>query len=80
MYYVYVLKSLKNNRFYTGSTSDISRRLNEHNSGKNKSTKYTYPFELVYQERYDSRSAAYRREMYLKTGNGRRELKQLMGS
>lgn len=79
MFYVYVLRSMKNGRFYTGSTDDVNRRLFEHNKGKSKSTKYLRPFELIYQERYDSRSEAYRREMYLKTGKGREELVNIIG-
>lgn len=75
MYYIYVLRSLKNKRFYTGSTEDLSRRLDEHNSGRSKATKYVRPFELIYQETFDSRSEALRREKELKTGKGREELK-----
>lgn len=80
MYYVYVIRSLKNRRLYTGSTDNVKRRLYEHNSGLSKATKYTRPFELLHQEQYDSRSEAYRREMYLKTGKGREELKKILGS
>ena len=78
MFYVYVLRSLKNCRLYTGSTDNVERRLQEHNSGRSKATKYYTPFELVHQERYDNRRLAYRREMYLKTGKGREELKRLL--
>jgi len=78
MYYIYVLRSQKNGRFYTGSTEDVSKRLYEHNSGKSKATKYTKPFELIYQESYNSRAEAYRREIYLKSGQGRAELKRLI--
>ncbi len=78
MYYVYILKSHKNGRFYTGSTDDIKKRLSEHNSGKSKATRYTRPFELVYQESYNTRAEAYQRELYLKTGHGRTELKNLI--
>jgi putative endonuclease len=79
MFYVYVLKSLKNGRYYTGSTESISKRLNEHNTGRSKATKNTRPFELVYQESYNNRAEAYRREMYFKSGQGRAELKKLIG-
>lgn len=80
MYYVYILKSLKNGRLYTGSTEDIERRFSEHNNGYSKATKSMRPFELMHQESYDSRSQAFRREMYLKTGKGREELKKILGS
>jgi len=78
MYYVYVLKSLINGRLYTGSTNDLDRRLKEHNSGMSKYTKNTAPFELVYKETYNTRIEAYRREMYLKTGIGRDEIKGIL--
>lgn len=78
MYYVYVLKSLKNGRFYTGSTDDLGRRFWEHNSGKSKYTKLTKPFILVYQETFETRPKAVRRELFLKSGKGREFLKGLL--
>ncbi len=78
MYYVYVLKSEKNDRLYTGSTAELERRLIEHNSGKSKYTRLTRPFKLVYYEKTSSRADAVKREKYLKTGKGREELKKLM--
>lgn len=78
MYYVYVLKSLRNGRLYTGSTADIAKRLSEHNSGKSKYTRFTGPFELVYTEEYKTRSEAYGRELFLKSGKGRELLKTLI--
>jgi len=80
MYYVYVLKSQKNGRFYTGSTKDIEKRFSEHNSGKSRATRHTRPFELVYKESYNSRAEAYQREKYLKAGKGREELEEILGS
>ena len=50
MYYVYVLKSLKDGDLYTGSTNNLKRRFEEHNLGKEKSTRYRRPFELIYYE------------------------------
>jgi len=50
MEYVYVLKSLKDGKFYVGHTDNLERRLSEHNKGKVTSTKYRCPFELVYYE------------------------------
>ena len=77
MFYVYVLRSLVNNRYYTGSTDNLDRRLNEHNSGKSKYTKLTKPFVLVYKETYTSRLEAVRRELYFKTGKGREFINNL---
>ena len=66
MFYVYVLKSTKDNNLYTGYTNDLKRRLVEHNSGKNISTKSRIPFELIYYEAYKSREDATQREKMLK--------------
>ena len=75
---VYVLCSLKNGRLYTGSTSDLDKRLEEHVRGKTRYTRHTGPFELIYQEEVGSRLEARRRELSLKTGQGREELKSLL--
>jgi putative endonuclease len=74
-YYVYLLLSLKDKRTYLGSTNNLSRRIYEHNSGKSKSTKNRKPLKLIYYEEFKTLSDARRREKYLKTRNGRRELK-----
>ena len=66
MFYVYILKSKKDNKFHTGSTNNLSRRMNEHNSGLVFSTKSRVPFELVYYEAYKSESDARHREKNLK--------------
>jgi len=66
MYYVYILKSKKDNNFYTGSTNDLKRRFNEHNAGLVFSTKSRVPFEIVYYEAYKSEKDARRREKNLK--------------
>ena len=78
MWVVYVLKSLKNGRLYTGSTGDLQRRLPEHARGKGAYTRNAGPFELAYQEECADRLAARRRESYLKTGAGRRFLSSIL--
>lgn len=78
MFYIYVLKSLRNGRLYTGSTDSIERRLVEHNTGQSKYTRLTRPFELIYQEEYSTRKEAYQREMFLKSGKGRELLKSIL--
>jgi len=75
--FVYLLLSLKDKRSYLGSTPDINRRLKDHENGKCKSTKDRRPLKLIYQEEYDNLSKARKRERYLKTRNGRRELKKI---
>jgi putative endonuclease len=70
MYYVYILKSLKDGKYYYGSTANLITRLRHHNRGKVRSTKGRTPFVVHYYEKYDSRSEAYRRELYLKSIDG----------
>ena len=72
MYYVYVIYSCNFDRYYVGMTDALNRRLEEHNNGKNQSTKAYKPWELVYKESLDSREAARKREKYLKSAAGRR--------
>jgi len=78
MFWVYILKSLKNNRLYTGSTGNLGRRLFEHNTGRSKYTKLTKPFKLVYKQIFKTRSEAVRRELFLKSGKGREFLKKIL--
>ncbi|MFA5034552.1 MAG: GIY-YIG nuclease family protein [Candidatus Margulisiibacteriota bacterium] len=78
IYYVYILKSLKNNRYYVGSTSNLKRRLVEHNSGMTKGNRYYGPFELVYQEEYQSLLEARRRELYIKAQKSRNFIESLI--
>lgn len=66
MYYVYVMRSLKDGRLYKGFTSNLKRRIKEHNSGQTKSTKGFVPWELIYFEKVNSREEARNREKYLK--------------
>lgn len=74
-YYIYVLQSLKDYNWYTGYTNDLSRRIKEHNEGKNISTKHRRPFKLIYFEGCLNEEDAKAREKYLKSGMGKRYLK-----
>jgi putative endonuclease len=78
MYYVYVLKSLKDNNLYIGQTSDLEKRIDEHNSGICKSTKARIPFKIVHSETYETRSEAMKREKELKSGKGRKYIRELL--
>lgn len=75
MYYVYVLLSHKDSKFYTGFTKDLRKRVSEHNSGEVPSTRSRIPLELVYYEASRNKSDALHRERYLKTAYGKRYLK-----
>jgi putative endonuclease len=57
-FYSYILKSLKDGRYYYGSCENIDKRLGEHNSGKVKATKNRIPFVVHYFEEHNSRSEA----------------------
>ncbi|MGM0410566.1 MAG: GIY-YIG nuclease family protein [Bacillota bacterium] len=66
MHYVYIL-SCSDNSLYTGYTTDLERRVNEHNEGKGaKYTRGRTPVELVYHEKKKSKSLAMKREYEIK--------------
>jgi len=75
MFYVYVLRSKKNGKWYTGTTDNLRKCLGEHNNGLVFSTKGHGPFESIYYEACKDKSDAYTREKYLKSGMGKRYLK-----
>jgi putative endonuclease len=66
MYYVYILKSLKDHMLYIGSTNNLEKRFKDHNKGKVFSTKSRIPFEIIYHEAYKAESDARKREQNLK--------------
>jgi len=66
MFYVYILKSKKDNKLYLGFTNDLRKRLAKHNQGLNKSTRHRAPFILVYYEAFFSEKDARSREKKLK--------------
>lgn len=76
MFYVYILRSLKNKELYIGHTSDLKKRLTEHNQGLNFSTKRYMPWEVIYYEACKEETDAKRREKYLKTTQGNRLIKR----
>lgn len=76
MYYVYFLKSLRNNDLYIGSTENVFNRLKKHNLGEVKSTQFYRPWELLGFEEFKTRSEAVRRERFLKTGQQKELLKR----
>ena len=75
MQYVYLLKSLKDRELYTGTTNNLKERVERHNKGLVKATKYRRPLKLIYYEASLSIKDAYKREIYLKTAWGKRYLK-----
>ncbi len=75
MYYVYVLQSELDNKFYTGFTKNLEKRMEEHNSGISRATKGRMPLKLIYYEFCLNLKDAMKRERYLKTTWGKRYIK-----
>jgi putative endonuclease len=71
MWYVYILRSTIDKNLYVGSTNNIRRRLNEHNSGEVDSTNGRIPFSLEAYIAVKDRARAIELEQYFKTGSGR---------
>ncbi len=78
MYYVYILKSKKDGRLYSGYTNNLERRIEDHNNGKVNSTKNRRPFDLIYYEGYVHQQDATAREKYFKTQWGRNHLSKVL--
>ncbi len=79
-YYVYILRSLKDNKFYTGYTVNLKNRIKNHNEGKVVSTRHRIPFELIYFEGCLNEEDALHREKYLKTTYGKRYINNRLKS
>ena len=80
MYYVYVLKSDKDNKNYVGYTKNLKLRFEQHKKGKVKSTKNRKPLKLIYYEVYLNQQDATHREKYLKTYHGKMFLRNRLKS
>jgi len=76
MYYVYVLKSLKDKKLYTGSTDNLENRLKAHTEGSVTATKVRRPLKLIYYEAFLNKTDARKEELFYKTGYGREVLKK----
>ena len=76
MYHVYIIESIEYKKFYTGFTDDLQSRLRKHNSGSVRSTKAYKPYKIIYTERFEDKSSARKRELFLKSGQGRKWIKE----
>jgi putative endonuclease len=76
MYYVYVLRSDRDNGFYIGFSGNLRRRLKEHQEGLAAATAHRGPWHLIYYEAYCDERDARGRERYLKSGSGRLHLQR----
>jgi len=79
MYCIYILRSLKTKKYYIGFTSNLERRLSEHERGKSGFDKVNAPFELVCLEKYKTKLEAYKRELKIKSYKGGNAFKKLIG-
>lgn len=75
MFYVYILQSDSDDGLYIGFSTDLRRRLKEHQAGLSFATLYRGPWRLIYYEAYLEEADALGREKYLKSGGGRRFMK-----
>ncbi|MFA6100150.1 MAG: GIY-YIG nuclease family protein [Patescibacteria group bacterium] len=76
MFYVYIIESLSDHGWYIGFSSDLRERLMDHNRGDTISIAHRRPFILIYYEAYLCKKDATGRELFLKSGAGRRFLKK----
>jgi putative endonuclease len=77
-HYVYILQSLKDNKYYIGETHDVEARLAFHNAGKQRSTKHRIPFKLILIEEFENRFLALKREKQIKSWKGGNAFKVLI--
>jgi putative endonuclease len=80
MHYVYILRSEASGRFYVGSSQDVQKRLDYHNTGKVRATRYLRPLVLAYQEAHATAKEARQREYHLKRQKSRRVLEALISA
>jgi len=77
-YYVYTLYSEKDHKFYTGYSTNLKQRLKTHFAGEVTSTRYRRPLKLIQYEYYINKQDAKAREVFLKSGFGREQLRKAL--
>ncbi|MBU6232216.1 GIY-YIG nuclease family protein [Patescibacteria group bacterium] len=78
MPFLYILQSEKTGRYYVGSTNDLKRRLNEHNSGQTRSLSHQRPLMIVFFQEYETMLLARRAEAKLKNFKSRKILDRII--
>ncbi|MEH6682308.1 MAG: GIY-YIG nuclease family protein [Sediminicola sp.] len=78
MFFVYILESERDSTFYIGQSSDLTKRLEYHNTGLSKYTSKKTPWKLVYYEEYETRTEALKRERFLKKQKNRKFYQSLI--
>ncbi|WP_163326111.1 GIY-YIG nuclease family protein [Draconibacterium mangrovi] len=79
-YYMYILQSEKNGKYYIGSTQNVEERLQQHNWSRTPSTKSGIPWKLVYSEEFEERPSATQREYEIKQKKSRKYIQFLINS
>jgi len=77
-YSVYILFSLRDKKLYVGCTSDIEQRLERHNNGHVRATKFRRPLVLIHKESFVNKGKAFQRERFVKSLWGSREKKNIL--
>ena len=70
MHYVYIIQSIKFKNLYKRYSTNLQKRLKDHNSGKNKHTTQYKPWKIIYYSVFSEKNIALNFEKYLKTGSG----------
>jgi len=78
VYYVYAISSTTKKYIYVGQTNNLERRVRQHQSGKEKTTRDYRPFKVILTEKHLNRVDARVREKYYKSGSGKERLKELV--
>ncbi|UEG50144.1 GIY-YIG nuclease family protein [Ferruginibacter lapsinanis] len=79
-FYIYILYSVTSDKYYVGSTGDLEVRLDQHNNGRNKSTKHGVPWIIKYTETFVLQVDAIKRENEIKKKKSRKYIEWLIGS
>ena len=75
MYFVYVLRSVRDGRTYTDFTENLKKRLCDHSAGAVNATRHRRPLVVLFTEKFDTIKDAKKRECWWKSGAGRRVLR-----
>ena len=78
MFYTYILRSDKNDQYYVGHSGDLTSRVQAHNAGEVRSTKYKRPWRLVYYETFRTKLEANQRELEIKKKKSRKYINFLI--
>jgi putative endonuclease len=78
MHYLYILLSLKDNKFYIGATNNLKRRFKENNNGEVLSTKGRRPLKLIYYSAFLNEKDAVASEKYFKTTRGKQRIRKML--